>query len=452
MRRALTIAGSDSGGGAGIQADLKTFAALGVHGMSAITSVTAQNTLEVRAMHDLPPAMVRAQIESVVEDIGLDAAKTGMLSSARIISAVAQTVERYDFPLVVDPLMVAENGARLLREDAVHALVEGLLPLARVVTPNRHEAEWLSGMPIKTKQDAQRAARIIKKMGADAVIITGGHIGRSATDILYYNNRFVEFKGKRMDGCTHGTGCSFSAAVTANLAKGHDLLEAVEQAKQLVTTAIRYGGDIGGGPCPVNPTAWLERDAERWRVYHGVSTAVARLYSMDITPHIPEVGMNIAYALPLPYMGGSEDVAAVDGRITRGVGGPRAGTVAFGASRHLAQAVAAMMKHDASARAVMNIKYDKKLLAGRAKQLVISFYDRREEPESVRKKEGATVPWGIDAAVKKAGKPPDVIYHEGDRGKEPMILIFGRDPEDVLRKFGILTGKKGTGRYRKKHR
>ena len=442
VRRALTIAGSDSGGGAGIQADLKTFAALGVHGMSVITSVTAQNTVEVRAIHDIPPEMVRTQIESVVEDIGVDAAKTGMLSSARIISAVAKTVEQYDFPVVVDPVMIAESGAYLLREDAIDTLVERMIPVARVVMPNRHEAERLSGIPIKTRDDAKKAARIIKRMGADAVIIKGGHMGRSATDILYYKNRFVEFRGRRISGCTHGTGCSFSAAVTASLAKGCELTEAVDIAKRFVTMAIRYGENIGHGPCPVNPTAWMGKDAERWRVYDALQGALQKLVKRTMADYVPEVGMNMAYALPPSYAKGIEDVAAVDGRITRTKKGVREGHVAFGASRHLAGALLKMMEFDEGMRAVMNIRYDPALVVRARTLFITSSYSRAEEPETIKKREGASVPWGIETAIKKAGKVPDVIYHEGDIGKEPMILIFGNDPGDVLRKFGKLTGQK----------
>ncbi|WP_456449871.1 bifunctional hydroxymethylpyrimidine kinase/phosphomethylpyrimidine kinase, partial [Palaeococcus sp. (in: euryarchaeotes)] len=196
MRKALTIAGSDSGGGAGIEADLKTFASFGVHGLVAITSVTAQNTQEVRAIYDISPDVVAKQIEAVADDIGVDAAKTGMLSNAEIIKAVAKTVEKYGFPLVVDPVMIAKSGAPLLREDAVEALIEYILPIATLVTPNIPEAEKLSGIEIKCGEDAKRAAKIIvKELGAGAVIVKGGHLkGHEAIDVLYYNGKFREYR------------------------------------------------------------------------------------------------------------------------------------------------------------------------------------------------------------------------------------------------------------------
>ena len=436
MNKALTIAGSDSGGGAGIEADLKTFAAFGVHGMVAITSVTAQNTLSVEGIHDLPAEMVKKQIECVAEDIGVDAAKTGMLSNSSIIKAVSSTIQKYDFPVVVDPVMIAKSGAYLLKEDAIDAFIEHIVPLATVITPNRHEAERLSGIKIRSREDARKAARKIEKLGAGAVIVKGGHIGRDATDLLYYRKKFYEFKGRRIkDGCTHGTGCSFSAAIAANLAKGYDIVKATEIAKKFITMAIEYGIKVGHGHCPVNPTAWVGKDAERWRVYKELEEMLQQLIEMDIVDYIPEVGMNIAYALPEWYLKSEEDVAAVEGRIVRAGRRAMAGKVKFGASRHLARALLKVMEFDGAIRAVMNIRFDEKILVRAKKIFSVSFYDREEEPEEVKRKEGATIPWGIEQAIKRAGGVPDVIYHRGDVGKEPMILIFARDMNELLQKF-----------------
>ncbi len=436
MNRALTIAGSDSGGGAGIEADLKTFAAFGVHGMAAITSVTAQNTVSVEGIHDLPASMVKKQIECVVDDIGVDAAKTGMLSNSSIIKAVSSTLQKYDFPVVVDPVMIAKSGAYLLKEDAIDAFIEYIVPIATVITPNRHEAERLSGIRIRSREDARRAARKIARLGAEAVIVKGGHIGRDATDLLYHRKKFYEFKGKRIkDGCTHGTGCSFSAAIAANMVKGYDIVEATEIAKKFITMAIEYGIKIGHGHCPVNPTAWIGKDAERWRVYRELDEMLDELLELDIVDFIPEVGMNVAYALPKWYLKDEGDVAAIEGRIVRAGNRARAGKVRFGASRHLARALLKAMEFDESVRTVMNIKFDEKILKRAEKIFSVSFYDRAEEPHEVKMKEGATIPWGIEQAIRRAGEMPDIIYHRGDVGKEPMILIFARDTKELLQKF-----------------
>ena len=254
-RIAMTIAGSDSGGGAGIQADLKTFAALGVYGTSVLTAITAQNTQGVTGIHEVPVEMVRAQIEAVISDIGADAVKTGMLSSTESITAVAEEVRRLGLnTLVVDPVMVAKGGDRLLREDAVEALRTKLLPLATVVTPNGPEAEVLTGVKVRTLEEARVAAERIVEMGARSVVVKGGHLtGGEAIDIFYDGTTVRELKAPRIDTKnTHGTGCTFGSAIAAALAKGLALEDAVGRAKEYVTEAIRTNLDVGHGHGPLN--------------------------------------------------------------------------------------------------------------------------------------------------------------------------------------------------------
>jgi phosphomethylpyrimidine kinase len=263
--RALTVAGSDSGGGAGIQADLKTFQELGVFGMTALTAVTAQNTLGVSGVWPLPPEAVVKQIEAVATDIGVDAAKTGMLFDSAIIEAVAEAVRRFAIDkLVVDPVMVARGGAPLLKEDAIETLRRRLLPHALLVTPNIPEAEVLTGMTIRTRADMEKAARAIVAMGAKAVVVKGGHSdGETADDLFYDRTRVEVLSAPRVaTRNTHGTGCTFSAAVTAALAKGEDLLSAVRTGKAFITAAIREALDIGGGHGPTNHWAYrAQRDS-----------------------------------------------------------------------------------------------------------------------------------------------------------------------------------------------
>jgi hydroxymethylpyrimidine/phosphomethylpyrimidine kinase len=251
--RALTIAGSDSGGGAGIQADLKTFAALGVYGLSAITAVTAQNTMTVMSAQDLATEMVAAQIDAVLEDIGVDAAKTGMLSSAEIIEAVSERVRKWQLRLVVDPVMVAKGGSPLLRSDAVHALKTHLLPLAEVVTPNLPEAEVLLGRQIHSRTDMQDAARAIYAMGPRYVVIKGGHLTDEPVDVLFDGQGFIELEAKRIQTRhTHGTGCTFSAAITAFMARRLPAVQAIRYAKHYITGAIRHAPGLGHGHGPTN--------------------------------------------------------------------------------------------------------------------------------------------------------------------------------------------------------
>ena len=251
--KTMTIAGSDSGGGAGIQADLKTFAALGVYGTSVLTAITAQNTRGVFAVAEVPEEVVAAQIDVVLEDIGADAAKTGMLSSAAIIEAVADRMEAWGTPLIVDPVMVAKSGDRLLQESAVGALKARLLPLALVVTPNIPEAEVLSGRPIATDEDARSAADAIAALGPRYVIVKGGHRAGDPVDLVYDGNAFTEVPGERIETRNnHGTGDTYSAAIAAYLAHGLSVPHAIVAAKRYLTEALRASYAVGDGHSPVN--------------------------------------------------------------------------------------------------------------------------------------------------------------------------------------------------------
>lgn len=247
--KALTIAGSDSGGGAGIQADLKTFSAFRVFGMSVITAVTAQNSLGVQGVENLPPAFVAQQLRSVLADFGADAAKCGMLSTAPIIEAVATELGSHRIEkLVVDPVMVAKSGDRLLEPEARAALADRILPLALLVTPNLPEAEVLAGMRVAEPEDMEEAARRIHTMGPRYVLVKGGHLKGDATDLLWNGREFTRFSTPRIDSQnTHGTGCTFSAAIAAGLARGQALGDAIRSAKAYVTRAIREGFQAGRG-------------------------------------------------------------------------------------------------------------------------------------------------------------------------------------------------------------
>ena len=261
--RVLIIAGSDSGGGAGIQADLKTVSALGVFGMTAITALTAQNTTGVYGVLEIEPKFVVGQIEACVSDIGCDAVKTGMLASTAIIDAVAAAIsDRRLAPLVVDPVMIAKSGAPLLNPDAVEALKTKLLPLATVVTPNLHEAGALTGREIKTLEQMREAARAIRELGPENVVVKGGHLESTAADVLYDGHEFTEFRAQRIDTKnTHGTGCIFASAIAASLAQKKTVRESVTAAKDFVTAAIRASLAIGKGYGPANPMAMLYHKA-----------------------------------------------------------------------------------------------------------------------------------------------------------------------------------------------
>ncbi|EHS56161.1 bifunctional hydroxymethylpyrimidine kinase/phosphomethylpyrimidine kinase [Paenibacillus sp. Aloe-11] len=266
VARALTIAGSDSGGGAGIQADLKTFQELGVYGMSAITAVTVQNTLGVHGVYPLQQEAAAEQIEAVGSDLGVDALKTGMLFDVGIIRLVSEQIRRFGWEkVVIDPVMIAKGGAALLQSEAVQALQDDLLPLALVVTPNIPEAEALTGINIRTMEDRREAARHISNMGPKFVVIKGGHADESENsgqivDLLFDGTAFTELGGKRVRTVhTHGTGCTFSAAITAELAKGRSVSEAISNGKAFIQAAIEEPLQLGQGHGPTNHWAFRRR-------------------------------------------------------------------------------------------------------------------------------------------------------------------------------------------------
>jgi len=262
--KALTIAGSDSGGGAGIQADIKTFQELNVFGMSAITAVTAQNTLGVQGVHPIPAEFIAQQIDSVSSDIGVDALKTGMLFSAEIIEVVAGKIKQYGWDkVIVDPVMIAKGGSPLLQKEAVSALKKYLLPITYIVTPNIPEAEELTGMIIKTDNDKLEAAKILMDLGVKYVIIKGGHDVQlnESTDLLYDGSNTFTFTEERFQTKnTHGTGCTFSAAITAGIAKGLSVFEAVSVAKEFISVAIKQDLHIGNGNGPTNHWAYKSKE------------------------------------------------------------------------------------------------------------------------------------------------------------------------------------------------
>lgn len=436
---ALTIAGSDSGGGAGIQADLKTFAALGVHGTCAVTAITAQNTLYVRDVTPIPPEIVMAQIDVVIDDMGVDAAKTGMLYEPEVIELVCNQQNEHGFPLVVDPVIWAGSGDRLVTPAAEKVIVKKLIPLSQVVTPNVTEASVIADMMINSVKDMEEAAHVISTLGPEVVVIKGGHLeatGATVVDVMFHGGEIKQFKKPRIeDPGTHGSGCSFSAAIAAYIAKGFEPVEAVFNAEKFIDVAVGNPVMVGGGRKPVNPTFWLEIDAEKWRVITDLDEAVRMIESTEnFGEFIPEVRTNIGMALPTAKS--VEDVAAVEGRIVNYQGRAKSlGNIRFGVSNHIARIILTTMEHDPSMRAAINIKYSEDIIkACMELDLIVSTFDRSEEPEEIKNQEGKSLPWGIKRAITSIGKVPDVIFDRGGIGKEAMIRILAPTAKEAVEK------------------
>jgi len=430
----MTIGGSDSSGGAGIQADIKTFAALGVYGTSVLTAITAQNSYGVQEVHELPADMVDAQIVSLMSDHGLavDYAKTGMLYSSAVIGVVAKALERYKIPFVLDPVMKAGSGGILLEYNALSTLTELLLPICAVVTPNVPEASFISGVEIRNKEDAKEATLTMHKMGAAAVIIKGGHLEQEiaagkATDLLY-DGEFEEISSHAIQiaKIVHGGGCSFSAALAAELAKGKKLRDAAFSAKRFVHDAISGGDDVAN-MIVVNQVHGLRKNADRYQTLENVKEAVRMLKKIEgFETIIPEVGINIGMATEDAES--EKDVAAVDGRIVPTKEGITAGCVDFGVSSHVARMILAMMDRDKERRSAINVKYSLEIVDVCKKLgLRISSFERGKEPADAR-----TMEWGVREASREF--VPDVVFDLGAVGKEPMIRIFGNTAVDVAGK------------------
>jgi hydroxymethylpyrimidine/phosphomethylpyrimidine kinase len=436
MKRILTVAGSDSGGGAGIQADLKAITVLGGYGMSVITALTAQNTMGVQGVHAVPVAFIEQQLNSVLSDIGADSAKTGMLATPEIVEVVADGIKRYKVkPLVLDPVMVAKSGDPLLAEDARETLKKVLLPLAFVVTPNLPEAEVLCGREVKNLKDMHEAAKRIHDLGPDNVVIKGGHLGGRAVDLLFDGVSFETFDAPRLNQRnTHGTGCTFSAALATLLAEGHQITAALKKAKKFITRAIATGLDIGSGYGPTNPYAHILIWRDRVSILAELNHALDFLIHKRLGSMIPEVRSNLGYALPgaLEY----QEVAGFPGRISQVDDSVFAFRPAeFGASRHIARVILAAMKHKSELRSAMNIRFNRDILAACQKLgLQITSFDRSQEPKDVKELEGSTLEWGTRTALEGMIALPDLVYDEGDVGKEPMIRILGKNPMEVVEK------------------
>ena len=436
MKKILTIAGSDSCGGAGIQADLKAITLLGAYGLSIITALTAQNTQGVQAVQPVSVDFIEQQWNSVLSDISVDAVKTGMLWSEDVIVLIAHQIKKSRIPIrVFDPVMVAKSGAALLQKEAITAFVKQLLPLATVVTPNIPEARLLSGCPIRSIRDMEKAAQAIHRSGARAVVIKGGHRRGEALDILFDGKRFHHFSTSRIrTEHTHGTGCTFASALACALTRCAALPEAVSQAKAFITAAINNAFPLGKGRGPTNPYVFVAEDAERYRATKAVQDAFRELQRHKVGHLIPEVQSNLGFAIESAKS--FDDVVAFPGRIVRlgdsvaTVSGPQ-----LGASQHVASIILTLMAFDPAYRSVMNIRYEPEILRKCRKQpWMIKHFDRTKEPRSIKIKEGSSLEWGVGSVLGKSTRIPDIIYDEGDVAKEPMIRVFGKTPQEVVNK------------------
>jgi len=425
MRTALTVAGSDSIGGAGIQVDIKAMSVLGIHATSVITAVTAQNTRGVDDIFPMPEEFVQAQLEAVLKDCDIKAVKTGMLYNAEIVETVADVLEDHEVPLIVDPVMISGTGYSLCDDDFVKALKKKLLPMCELVTPNKHEAETLAGMEIRNEDDITLACELIGKQGS-SVLFKGGHLkGPKVVDYLYLSSEFNKLEYPRLNKAGHGSGCCLSAFITANMAKGLDIVNAVIKSRDLIQESIATQYAIGKGDVVVNPMVKLKGESDKFQILDALDAAASKIVDVVPDEFVPRTGMNIAYALK--DAAGPEEIAAIDKRMVVHNGILRKnGPAKFGAAEHLSYALLEVMKHSPKHRCIMSLAFRNDILD------VMEEVGMRAVLVDMPKD---NITQGTAKAINMAGgKIPDAIVDKGSK-KDRLIRIIAKDPDEMMGKL-----------------
>ena len=439
----MTIAGSDSSAGAGIQADIKTFSALGVYGTTVITTLTAQSTDTISDILIVPSKFFKNQLVTTLEDIKPHVIKIGVLYSKSIINIVKNILRNYKNPIVVDPVLYSGTGVKLLDDDSYELFRKEIIPMAYLITPNLKEAELISRISITNKHEMVKAASEIFKLGASNIIIKGGHSGSNdgkVVDLLFKGKNLIphQIVHERLKiGETHGTGCNFSAAIASFIAKGYDISESFHLANSYVHEALKNSMKIGGGIRVTNPLYHMYKNSEKFKVLRELQDSVTTLEKLDnFFQLIPETKTNFVYSLEKPR--DLNDIAGVLGRVTSlGINIRTPNLIQFGASVHVSNALLAANKFNSLFRSAINIRNNQDIIKICEHKFKCSIYFRSKEPEQVKKLEGSSIKWGVSEAFRH-GQDVELVYHHGDLGKEPMVIVFGYNPRDVLKKVKII--------------
>ncbi|MEM2159870.1 MAG: bifunctional hydroxymethylpyrimidine kinase/phosphomethylpyrimidine kinase [Candidatus Nitrosotenuis sp.] len=425
----LAIGGSDPSSGAGIQSDIIASQVLGVNCFSVITAITAQNSSRFSYAEPVSLRSIEKQIDSILSDFDVNVITIGMVYDTNTIRKIHSMLKNTKIPIILDPVIKSTTGGILLKKDAISALKKLLIPISHTITPNVAEAELLSGIKIKKQADLIRAVKEISKFGAKSIIITGQQITKDKiSDFVYDGNKYESISGTKLDGQNHGSGCNFAIALAYSIAQKNNVFDAAKFAKQFTYDAIRSAQGLGRGIKTTKP--------KQDHLKSELRSAIVQFESLkDIYSFIPECQTNFVFAKPKAKS--IDDIVGVLGRIVKA--GKRvivAGDLEYGGSRHVATAVLTMQKKFPNIRAALNIKYDEATIRKFARAgIKISSYDRIIEPRQYKRKENSSISWGTAQAIKNSATPPDIIYHKGDVGKEPMIIVFGSTPNDVIAKI-----------------
>ncbi|WP_042685862.1 bifunctional hydroxymethylpyrimidine kinase/phosphomethylpyrimidine kinase [Candidatus Nitrosotenuis chungbukensis] len=425
----LSIGGSDPSSGAGVQGDVRAASALGVNCFSAITAITSQNSAKFLGVEPVSPKTIEMQIDAILSDFKIDAITIGMVYDSDTIRAIHSKLRGEKIPIILDPVIESTTGGVLLKKSALEPFRKLLIPLCHAITPNVSEAEALSGVRIAKESDLARAARKLSSLGAKKIVITGHKFAKNKiSDFIFENKKGRTISGDRINYETHGSGCTFSFALAYAVASKNTFDGAVKFAKHFTYQSIENSQKSGRGVKITNPG--------HDRIRKDLSSAIAEFGNLrDSYGLIPECQTNFVYSKQDPKS--VSDVLGVSGRIVKA--GRRlvvAGDLEYGGSKHVATAVLTMQKKFPKIRAAINIKYDQNTVEKlqRAKNK-ISSYDRTDEPASTKNKENSSISWGVERAIRNLRSAPDAIYHTGDIGKEPMIIVFGKNPKQVVAKI-----------------
>ncbi len=430
----LSIGGSDPSSGAGIQSDLRTFSTDNVHWLTVITAITGQNTLKFGKVEPVSIDILKNQLQLVFSDFKIDGIKIGMVYNSQIIKTIYQQLKKLKIPIIVDPVIKSTTGGELLKKSAIKDYQKYIIPLATVITPNKYEAEILSKTKINAKIMPEIPAKKIQEMGADNVSITGiqTKVNKISDFILEKNKKYI-ISGDKILKINHGSGGNYASAVLFSLAKNKSIKESLKFAKQYTYDSIKNAKKIGRG---IVITDINEKDSTMTELSESIQkfTEIKNIYK-----NIPECQTNFVYSKEKPKS--TKEILGISGRIVKA--GKKvivAGDLEYGGSKHVATAMLTVNKKFPQIQSAINIKYQNTTISKIKKlKLIVSIYDRNQEPKNVKNK-GSTIEWGIKSAIKNLKESPDVIFHNGGFGKEPMIIIFGDTPKNILKKISKIAG------------
>jgi len=423
----LSIGGSDPSSGAGIQSDVKTFTALNAHCLTVITAITSQNTSSFGIIEPVSQKILKNQLDLIMLDFKIDGIKIGMVYNSQIIKILYQKLKKLKMPIVIDPVIKSTTGGILIEKSAINDFQKFIIPLATVITPNKFEAEILSKTKISEKNTPEKIAKILQKMGAKNVVITGIQTkNNQISDFIQEKEDKYCISNNKISEINHGSGCNYSAAMIFALANKKNIKESVKFAKEFTYNSIKNAKRFGKGIAITDI-----QDNINVELTHAINKFIK---IKNIYKNIPECQTNFVYSKQKPKS--TKDILAISGRIVKtGDKVTVAGNLMYGGSKHVATALLIMNKKFPQICSAINLKYQNQTISKIKKsKLLVSNYDRNQEPKSIKFKK-STVEWGINSAIKNSTKDLDIVYHKGDFGKEPMIIVFGKTPKDVLEKI-----------------